>query len=34
MLNELGYKVEKITPSQVVLRTEANKEIVLYLEEN
>lgn len=34
MLNELGYKVEKITPSQVVLRTEANKEIILYLEEN
>jgi len=34
MLNGLGYKVEKITPSQVVLRTEANKEIVLYLEEN
>ncbi len=34
MLNELGYKVENITPAQVVLRTEANKEIVLYLEEN
>ncbi|MBI9089047.1 MAG: hypothetical protein JEZ12_07515 [Desulfobacterium sp.] len=34
MLNELGYKVEEITPAQVVLRTEANKEIILYLEEN
>ncbi len=34
MLHEVGYKVAEITPSQVVLITETNKKIVIYLEEN
>ena len=34
MLRDIGYKVFRITSSQVILLTEANKEITLYLEEN
>ena len=34
LLVDVGYKVSKITSSKVVLLTEANKEIVLQLEEN
>jgi len=34
MLKDVGYKVFSITPSRVVLLTEANKEIILQLEEN
>lgn len=34
MLQDVGYKVAGVTPSQVVLLTEANKEIVIYLVEN
>ncbi|MBU1342858.1 MAG: hypothetical protein KKE44_05765 [Proteobacteria bacterium] len=33
MLKDVGYKVFSITPSRVVLLTEANKEIILQLEE-
>ncbi len=34
LLVDVGYKVSRITSSKVVLLTEANKEIVLQLEEN
>lgn len=34
LLVDVGYKVSSITSSKVVLLTEANKEIVLQLEEN
>jgi len=34
MLRDIGYKVFRITSSQVILLTETNKEITLYLEEN
>lgn len=34
ILQDVGYKVAGITQSQVVLLTEANKEIVIYLVEN
>ncbi len=34
MVNEVGYRVAGITPSQVDLLTETNKKIVIYLEEN
>ena len=34
ILKDVGYKVFKITSSRVVLLTEANKEIILQLEEN
>ncbi len=34
LLRDVGYKVSRITPLKVVLLTEANKEIILQLEEN
>lgn len=34
LLNEVGYKVVRITPSQVLLQTDTSREIILYLEEN
>ncbi len=34
LLKEVTYKVSKITPSKVILLTEANKEIILKLKEN
>lgn len=34
LLKDVGYKVSAVTPSQVVLLTEFNKEIILQLEEN
>lgn len=34
MLIDVGYKVFRITSSQVILLTEANKQITLHLEEN
>ncbi len=33
-LRDISFKIKKITPGKVVLMTEANKEIIIFLQEN